>query len=263
MKKITKTLLFAVTILTGLVLVACGGGTPVELTDAVEALTETSILATGDTKSAVTKDLNLKTKDGEVSISWVSDNTDVIKTTGEVTRPTDADAVVELTATLTFDEKTEEVKFTVTVLKLTEITVTTGTAEDAGKNLIGDGTTNEAASLLLDPEIFTVITDGAGSWDNKIGLYEGAYRLYGDRDTGDGNKLSISIAEGYEIVSLEIVLGAGTNSPDTVEIKLDEVVQELTSGQAPANYTFNYEDLSLTSFSIKNNNVHADTTKQV
>lgn len=75
--------------------------------------------AEGETKDTVTKNLVLPLKDGEVSISWVSNNETVISINaneGVVTRQGE-DTQVVLKAVLTYKEKTEQKNFTVTVLK--------------------------------------------------------------------------------------------------------------------------------------------------
>ncbi len=66
-------------------------------------------------------DLDLITASGEVSITWVSSDTQHITTTGIITRPEDGegDAVVTLTATLTLNDETLTKTFTITVLEAT------------------------------------------------------------------------------------------------------------------------------------------------
>lgn len=119
MKKFTKTfLILMVTLLTGFLLVACTGDTTLE--DTVSELTYATILASGDTKDKVTKNLNLITKKGDVEITWASSDRGTISTAGVVVRPDDADKVVVLTATLTYKKKSDSVNLSVTVLKKAE-----------------------------------------------------------------------------------------------------------------------------------------------
>lgn len=68
-------------------------------------------------KDNITGDITLPTSDGDVEISWVSGNTNVITNDGKVTRPAvgEDDVQVELTATLTLGDLTETKKITVTV----------------------------------------------------------------------------------------------------------------------------------------------------
>lgn len=65
----------------------------------------------------VANSVTLPTEDAEngVSISWTSSNPDVISETGEVNRPTDADATVVMTATLTKGAVTDKKEFVCTV----------------------------------------------------------------------------------------------------------------------------------------------------
>ena len=75
--------------------------------------------------SETTKDITLPTKgEGGSTITWSSDNQDVISNDGKVTRPTDKDTTVTLTATASFedsDEITKEYQVKVTALKQTTL----------------------------------------------------------------------------------------------------------------------------------------------
>jgi|GEM_PF-972694 len=67
-----------------------------------------------DTLINVTGDLQLPSSVGEVTITWESSNDAVISNSGKVVRPS-ADTEVTLTATLTYKDKSETLKFKVTV----------------------------------------------------------------------------------------------------------------------------------------------------
>ena len=121
-------------------------------------------------------------------------------------------------------------------------------------------TDNNAAIIGLDPEMFTVlgnVLDG-GSYTNPIGLNKaGSIRLYSNRETGEGNILTISIKDGYKISKIEFTfLPNGFNprkEPEKAELKLGEVAQELSKAQLVS--TASFSDLVISSFSLKNNNM--------
>ncbi|MDY0210332.1 MAG: lamin tail domain-containing protein [Acholeplasma sp.] len=107
-----KRLTMVLALLSVVLLAACGK-TDTTLKDAVADLTIQ--YASGDSVTSVTKDLpTLPSKVGEVTITWVSSNTAVVSNAGVVTRPA-ADTKVKLTATLTFDGKSETKDFEFTV----------------------------------------------------------------------------------------------------------------------------------------------------
>ncbi len=88
--------------------------TDTTLEDAKEALKIT--FAEGDTIDAVTDDVVLVLKVGEVVVSWASSDEDVVDVDGTVIRA-DEDKEVTLTATLTYKGETETKTFVLTVLK--------------------------------------------------------------------------------------------------------------------------------------------------
>ncbi|MBO5553545.1 MAG: hypothetical protein J5937_05020, partial [Paludibacteraceae bacterium] len=62
-------------------------------------------------------------------------------------------------------------------------------------NMVGDGA-NNAATVGLDADLFTVLAD-KGANQNLPGLNKGNdIRLYADRSTGNGNTITVSIANG-------------------------------------------------------------------
>jgi aBig family protein len=67
--------------------------------------------------SNVIADLTLPETQGDASITWKSSDTKVITNEGKVTRPTDKNVEVTLTATLTVGEESDTKDFTVTVIK--------------------------------------------------------------------------------------------------------------------------------------------------
>ena len=84
-----------------------------------EAMVQTDADALSIRTEGVSSDLELPTTGSKAgsTITWASSNEAVISNNGKVTRPgsDEADAVVELTATLTYGEATMTKKFTVTV----------------------------------------------------------------------------------------------------------------------------------------------------
>ena len=73
----------------------------------------------GDNANSVTKNLTLPTfvnASGDVNVSWSSNAPSVISNSGIVTRPSDNDVVVSLTAQITVGSETRNKTFTVTVL---------------------------------------------------------------------------------------------------------------------------------------------------
>ena len=73
----------------------------------------------GDSKDTVTQNLTLPAAVSgftDVSVTWQSDNPDILKDDGTVIRPVEADIQVTLTATLTKGQATKQKTFTVTVL---------------------------------------------------------------------------------------------------------------------------------------------------
>ena len=98
-------------------LTACGGTANNEAKETVEAaLNEITLNETYN------EDFTLTTSGlGGVTISWTSSDTDVISISGgeaTVSRPTDEDASVTLTATATYEEYSQNKTFTVTVEQL-------------------------------------------------------------------------------------------------------------------------------------------------
>jgi hypothetical protein len=141
MKVSKKLLLMVVMFLLGVSFVACidditttAETTTTEETTTVEETTTeefdfTTLVAALKTEYAdtldneefvATDDLTLVSTIQEVSVSWSSNNTDLLSDAGVVTRPSynEGNQTVVLTATLTVGEQTEDVQFFVTIQKL-------------------------------------------------------------------------------------------------------------------------------------------------
>lgn len=121
MKRMFKrSMMVIASLMMGLFLIACGGtNTPSnsseELKNAVSNLTASVILGDNESLDKVTSDLTLISTDGEVSIAWSTNNPATVAISGKVTRQT-IDVNVELTAMLSHDSQSDQVKFNVVVL---------------------------------------------------------------------------------------------------------------------------------------------------
>lgn len=112
-------------------------------------------------------------------------------------------------------------------------------------NMVGDGA-NNAATLGLDANLFTVLAD-KGSTQNLPGLNKANdIRLYADKNSGNGNIITVSIASGT-ITSIVLDI----NQTATFEVKAgeSEVIPEANGA-----YTIN-----AASFSIQNTTTGATT----
>ena len=115
-------------------------------------------------------------------------------------------AIVDNTFTVTADEaKTIAISFEV---KPSTITVTAEYTGTTTSNMTGD---NDAAKLGLDATIFTAKSEKLNGYNNFAGLNkDGSIRLY-QSGSNSGCNLTISVADGYEIVSIKVTTGAGKN----------------------------------------------------
>ncbi|MGI6730062.1 MAG: immunoglobulin-like domain-containing protein [Bacilli bacterium] len=199
-----------------------------------------------------------------VVITWESSNPDIISETGEVTRPAvgEDDATVTLTATFSVDEVEEEVAYIVIVKAEQEssgepVTVTAAYSGDTTN--MTDG--NNASTIGLDSTLFTVLSVKGGQ-TNHIGLNkDGQIRLYGQKDSGNGSTLQISIVEGYKITSVVFEFGASTNNA-TGELKLGSETIDLSANDVKST-TKTYTDLDITSFSLQNTHMTSGSVGQV
>ena len=107
-----------------LVLVHCSKGDdpgPEPISDEAAVMQAKSVLEIGysgtDTAMSVTENVTLPTTGADgVVISWMSSDTSIISTDGTVTRPTDMDTDVLLTATLTKGDASDTTTFTLTAI---------------------------------------------------------------------------------------------------------------------------------------------------
>src|SRR5690554_5515627 len=121
-KRFKSLFTFVALLLVTLTLVACTSQAKKDANAVAEAKESLVVEFTApDTAASVTQDVTLKAKEGEVDVTWVSNNTAVITNAGVVTRP-EVDTVVELTATLKKGDATDTKKFSLTV-KAAEVVV--------------------------------------------------------------------------------------------------------------------------------------------
>lgn len=111
----------AVIVLSVLLLVACDDSTNKDkVREARDNLKVEHILGENESKDKITKDLDLKSSDGDVTITWKSSNKDVIGNDGKVTRPENEDKNVTMTATFSFKDANDTKDFKLKVLKVEE-----------------------------------------------------------------------------------------------------------------------------------------------
>lgn len=177
---------------------------------------------------------------------------------GKLVIPEEGQVVVTLTATLTLGEVTDTKVFEVT-LKEAEVGVTeTVIAKSAGGSTNMTAGSNPASSLELNEAIFEVSVN-KGTPSSIVGLYADL-RLYGDRNSGDGNELVISVKEGFIITKVEIVFGSSTNEYSS-RITLGETVNNLSKAETTGTVT--YDELLISSFAIKNTGEGGSSNPQV
>ncbi|NRA65893.1 MAG: hypothetical protein HRU19_15505 [Pseudobacteriovorax sp.] len=136
------------------------------LNDALDFLTDESILGENTSKADIKSNLDLKTLLADnVVVTWESNNSEVIKTNGEVIRPAfSLDSVdVKLTATLTLGElsRTKEFDLTVTKLPMTDREILN---EEKGKltleSILGANSDKDSITvdLVLEKELENGVT---------------------------------------------------------------------------------------------------------
>lgn len=110
-KFIKKCTVLMLILLSVLMLGACKKDPNIRLNEQIDKVTE-SLLS--DTSEEITDDIVLLTQVGDVKISWISSNSEVLSTTGKVNRQ-EQDVEVELYAFLSLEElkTTKVIKFTV------------------------------------------------------------------------------------------------------------------------------------------------------
>jgi hypothetical protein len=142
------------------------------------------------------------------------------------------------------------------VVSETSVTATyTGTTT----NMVID--TNNASLIGLDPALFNVVTT-KGEASVEVGLNaSGQIRIYANRQSGNGNTLTISIAQGYIITGIELEFGASTNSP-TATLTLGSQENALVAADL-LNKSHVFSDLNISSFSIKNTQNSGTSNAQI
>lgn len=122
-------------------------------------------------------------------------------------------------------------------------------------------TENNAADVGLDESIFSV-TGTVIITNLSIGLNRlGGLRLYSEQNTGIGNTLMVSIAEGYEIAEVIFEFGEGNKYPKSGNLILGE--QEIPLGAEDIkNTTLTKSDLAIKTFSLQNTH-KSDASAQI
>lgn len=129
---------------------------------------------------------------------------------------------------------------------------------DLGRQMVADE--NNAFDMNLDQELFYVGSD-KGSTKNQVGMYA-EIRLYGDRNTGDGNTLSLYVAAGKVITSVDIEWAAHTDPPQTAVFKYGAEEVTLTE-DADLTGMYGKADLSINGFAIKNASTGGEKNAQI
>lgn len=272
-KSIKMFVLAVITIFTGLILVGCSDDSSI-LEDTYNNFKIEDIFNYDDTKNSVTKDLTFIDEIGDVKIVWSSDNLDVISVDGKVTRSTEVDVLVVITAKLSYKEEEKIRNIEVIVIKIeekkeeeenkdpkpSEPVASTATASYSGEpSKFSDNDEENHASLVgLDQSIFIVTgtvhkPEEPTYQTTPIGLREDTIRIY---STGIGNTLSIAVRTGYVITGLEINFSYDTNyaknAPAEAVLSLDNVEETLSANEL-INTNVLMDELSITGFSLHNN----------
>lgn len=192
-------------------------------------------------------------------ITWSSDNPIINTEDGTVTLPTE-NVVVKLTATATKGESEASAIFYITVKPEGSPVLAEATMEYAGPTTNMESG-NNASAVGLHPLLFSVESI-KGAPSNEIGLNTaGQLRLYSHRSTGDGNTLSVSIAAGNAITSLEIYFVIASNQATTATLMLGE--EEVLLTEADLKTTKTYSDLNISNFTLKNTHMGGSTNGQI
>lgn len=193
------------------------------------------------------------------AIAWASsDNAVIDPVTGAVVVPEEG-VTVTLTATLTLgDEDPLIVTFDIIVSSELEATGGVVTIEFSGTtgNMSGD---NDAALFGLDDDLFTV-TSEKGAAGNHVGVNAaGQIRIYSVRASGDGNTLTVGIAEGYVITKVVITFVTASNQSTSGLLTLGEDEIEITDFTAVASH----DNLEIDAFSLKNTHLGGSANGQI
>lgn len=193
-------------------------------------------------------------------VSYVTDPVNMITAEGKWA-DVEADTNVDITATLTLGEESLVVEVSVTVKFVdsgapAEPVTVTATSNNISSNMTAG--VNDASVLNLDGSIFTVsVNKGAPS--SVVGLYSDL-RLYGDRNSGDGNELVIGVVEGKKIIAVEIEFGSSTNEFSS-RISLGDQIINLTKTETSGTVT--YTGLDISQFMVKNTGIGGTSNPQV
>ncbi|MDD4388002.1 MAG: InlB B-repeat-containing protein [Bacilli bacterium] len=129
------------------------------------------------------------------------------------------------------------------------VTVTASYSGDTTTNMTAVPV-NNAETIGLDSNIFTVSSIKGGP-NNEVGLNKaGQIRLYGKKDSGNGNTLQITINDKYIIKNVKLKYGASTNSA-TAKVIMGEADYNIDATNAK-NIETEYSDLNIHTLSIQN-----------
>lgn len=200
MRKPFKFLLTTLTLLMLVVVGLVGCDQDKTLVDAFDDL-QIAFSVEGDTLEKVTGNLQLPTKVGEVTISWVSDNEAVISNTGKVVMPS-KDTVVKLTATLEYNGQTKTKTFTITVKAATSVDTIAPLLEVKPKtvnlewNEDYDLMTGVTARDNVDGTITNKVVIDKGGFDKTVsGTYTITYTVKDEAGNTTTETRTITVAE--------------------------------------------------------------------
>lgn len=203
-------------VLSAVILIACDttpdGKTDAEiLAEAKESLAITYTVS-GDSANKVTGNIALPSKVGDVTVTWSSNNTSVISNAGIVVRPA-SDTNVELTATLTLNEATDNKKFNLKV-----VAVDAEDALDAITLQFAEG--DSANSVTKDIVLPTSSMGRAITWTStkeEVVSTSGAVTrpAYGQQNA----VVTLTATIGDEFKSFQVTVLAITVKPDSLKLQ--------------------------------------------
>lgn len=248
----------------------------VELSEAALAALEVNydvLLAEDQLRDDLVGNLTLPVLQDGVTITWASDNEDVISNTGLVTRAADKDTHVKLVATFTIGEFVVTKSFNFTVPMAIADAGSYVASPDAGlggfaknpRDLEGEVVLplpNQAEKIGLRSELFNVTGTMVSDYDNTVGVTADSIRLYAHLKDSKGSTLTIEIKEGYEITEIEIVFLDDGKELSSGELVLGAVAETLTGDQI-LNKTVSRDGLSISSFSLQNTHEHEKVGAQM
>ncbi len=216
--KFKRLFLVVVAAFIAMFVVACTDPAAV-LEEAQTALIEEYVDTINSSTYVVSDDLTLITTIGEATITWESSNTDVLANDGSITPQAD-DTTVTLTATLSYEEETLDVPFTVVVAAIpaADQVATAKTALIANyAATIGDDDYEVTSDLNLVTSIEGVSVSWASSDESIV-------------DT-DGTVVRPSYTEGSSTVTLTATITKGSTSDTQIfyayVVSLDQTDEEV------------------------------------